>query len=220
MKIGILALQGDFAEHAAVLRGLGAAVTEVRLPGHLDGLDGLIIPGGESTTIGKLAVTCGLIDPLREFGMRKPVWGTCAGAIFLSKDAHRSQPLLSLMNITVARNAFGPQVASFETELYVAALSIVDPVFRPFRGVFIRAPLIESVSGEARVLATLPDRRIVAAQEGHWLATSFHPELTADTRFHRYFLAMAAAAAQRTWRRLNLRLTIDDLRLTRLKQAL
>ncbi len=197
MRIGILALQGDFAEHAKVLKALGAATREVRLPDHLDGLDGLIIPGGESTTIGKLAVDYGLMELLRQFGTSKPVWGTCAGAIFLSKDAHRSQPLLNLMNITVARNAFGPQIASFETDLYVAALSLVDPVFRPFRGVFIRAPLIESVSGEARALATLPDRRIVAAQEGRWLATSFHPELTADTRFHRYFLAMAAAAAKR-----------------------
>ncbi len=194
MKIGILALQGDFAEHAAMMRTLGAAVAEVRMPSHLDGIDGLIIPGGESTTIGKLAVSYGLMEPLREFGLRKPVWGTCAGAIFLSRDAHRSQPLLNLMHITVARNAFGPQIASFETGLYVAALSLIDPVFRPFPGIFIRAPLIETVSGEARILATLPDRRIVAAQEGHLLATSFHPELTPDTRFHRYFLAMAAAS--------------------------
>jgi len=196
MRIGILALQGAFAEHAAVLRTLGIMTSEVRLPDQLNGLDGLIIPGGESTTIGKLAVSYGLIDPLREFGLRKPVWGTCAGAIFLSRDSHRPQPLLNLMNIAVTRNAFGPQIESFETDLYVAALSLVDPDFRPFRGVFIRAPLIESVSGDARVLATLPDRRIVAAQEGHWLATSFHPELTADARFHRYFLAMVAASAK------------------------
>jgi len=197
MKIGILALQGDFAEHAAVLSSLGVESSRVRLPGHLDGLDGLIIPGGESTTIGKLVAHYGLMEPLREFGLRRPIWGTCAGAILLSRDAHRSQPLLNLMNITVGRNAFGPQVASFETNLYVAALSLVDRDFRPYRGVFIRAPLIESVRGEARVLATLPDRRIVAAQEGLWLATSFHPELTPDTRFHRYFVAMAAAGAAR-----------------------
>ncbi len=197
MRIGVLALQGDFAEHVAVLETLGVETREVRLPGHLDGLDGLIIPGGESTTIGKLAVSYGLMNPLREFGRNKPVWGTCAGAIFLSRDAHRNQPLLNLMNITVARNAFGPQIASFETKLYVAALSLVDPAFRSFPGVFIRAPLIESVRGDARVLATLSDGRIVAAQEWHWLATSFHPELTSDTRFHRYFLAMAAAAADR-----------------------
>ncbi len=194
MRIGILALQGDFAEHAAVLEALGVVSSEVRLPVDLDGLDGLIIPGGESTTIGKLAVSYGLLNPLREFGRTKPIWGTCAGAIFLSRDAHRDQPLLNLMNITVARNAFGSQVDSFETSLYVPALFLVDKDIRPFRGVFIRAPLIESVGGDARVLATLPGDRIVAAQEGHWLATSFHPELTSDRRFHRYFLAIVAAS--------------------------
>jgi len=198
MRIGILALQGDFAEHAAVLQALGAETSEVRLPGQLDTVDGLIIPGGESTAIGKLAVHYGLVDPLREFGRSRPIWGTCAGAILLSRDAHRKQPLLNLMNITVARNAFGPQIASFETNLYVAALSLIDPVLRPFRGVFIRAPLIDSVRGEARALAVLRDGRIVAAQERLWLATSFHPELTSDYRFHRYFLAMVAAAAHRS----------------------
>lgn len=206
-RIGILALQGDFAEHEAMLKALGVETSEVRLPGHLDGLDGLIIPGGESTTIGKLAVQYGLMGALGEFGRRKPIWGTCAGAILLSRDAHRAQPLLNLMDITVSRNAFGPQVASFETKLYVAELALVDPVFRPFRGVFIRAPLIETVRGAARALATLRDGRIVAAQEGHWLATSFHPELTSDNRFHRYFLAMVAAVADHETRR-----TISELR--------
>jgi len=197
LKIGVLALQGDFAEHLVMLKALGVETSEVRLPAHLKGLDGLIIPGGESTTIGKLAVHYGLLYPMREFGRSKAIWGTCAGAILLSRDAHRAQPLLNLMDITVARNAFGPQIASFETRLYVADLSLVDPVFRPFRGVFIRAPLIETVRGETRALATLPDGRIVAAREGHWLATSFHPELTSDNRFHRYFLAMAAATQSR-----------------------
>jgi len=197
MKIGILALQGGFAEHASMLKALGADTSEVRLPGHLAGLDGLIIPGGESTVIGKLAVSCGLMNPLRQFGINKPIWGTCAGAILLSRDAHRDQPLLNLMNITMARNAFGPQIASFETGIYVAALSLVDCTSRPYPGVFIRAPLIESVGGNARALGTLPDGRIVAAQEGLWLATSFHPELTSDNRFHRYFLAMVEAAAAR-----------------------
>ncbi len=196
MRIGILALQGGFAEHISMMKALGAETVEVRLPGHLDRLDGLIIPGGESTAIGKLAVSYGLINPLRTFGASKPIWGTCAGAILLSRDAHRAQPLLNLMNITIARNAFGPQIDSFETNLYVAALSLVDPVMRPFPGVFIRAPLIESVGGDARVLAALRDGRIVAAQEGYWLATAFHPELTSDNRFHRYFLAMTAAAAR------------------------
>jgi 5'-phosphate synthase pdxT subunit len=191
VKIGVLALQGSFAEHTARLRALGAQVAEVRLPEHLAGLDGLIIPGGESTTIGKLAVHYGLIEPLRDFGREKAVWGTCAGAIFLSRDAQRDQPLLHLMDIRVARNAFGSQVASFETPLDVPALEQVDPVARPYPAVFIRAPLIEEVSGEARVVACLGDGRIVAARQGRWLATAFHPELTNDDRFHRYFLAMA-----------------------------
>jgi pyridoxal 5'-phosphate synthase pdxT subunit len=194
MRIGILALQGDFIEHIAILKGLGGKpgveTVEVRLPGHLAGLDGLIIPGGESTTIGKLAVHYNLLEPLRRFGQFHPVWGTCAGAIFLSKDAHRQQPLLNLMDITVARNAFGPQIASFETDLDVPALANGDGTAKPFHAIFIRAPLIDSVQGNARVLATLSDGRIVAAQEGHWLATSFHPELTADARFHKYFLSM------------------------------
>ncbi|HEY4717796.1 MAG TPA: pyridoxal 5'-phosphate synthase glutaminase subunit PdxT [Anaerolineales bacterium] len=190
MKIGVLALQGDFAEHLAVLSRLGVQASAVRLPADLEGLDGLIIPGGESTTIGKLAVDFGLIEPLRAFGKAKPIWGTCAGAIFLSKDARRAQPLLSLMDITVERNAFGRQVESFEAELDVPALKEVDATNQPVHAVFIRAPLIEKVSGAAQGLASLPDGRIVAAQEGHLLATAFHPELTGDDRFHRYFLKL------------------------------
>lgn len=188
MKIGVLALQGDFAEHSNVLRRLGVEVVEVRLAADLQDLDGLIIPGGESTTIGKLAVDYGLMAPLKEFGSRQPVWGTCAGAIFLSKDARRNQPLLELMDITVERNAFGRQIASFEIDLIIPALESIDPEMRPFHAVFIRAPLIESVSGSARELASLDDGRIVAAQQGHLLATAFHPELTDDDRFHRFFL--------------------------------
>jgi 5'-phosphate synthase pdxT subunit len=191
MKIGVLALQGAFAEHAAALTRLGAQVREVRLPEDLEGLDGLIIPGGESTTIGKLAVAYELMEPLRSFGKEKPVWGTCAGAIFLSKDARREQPLLGLMDITVERNAFGRQVESFEVDLDVPALKTIDASDKPVHTVFIRAPLIEKVSGKAEALATLPDGRIVAAQEGNLLATSFHPELTDDDRFHRYFLSLA-----------------------------
>src|SRR5512133_912526 len=124
MKIGVLALQGDFAEHISMLKRLGVETAEVRLPEQLKGLDGLIIPGGESTTIGKLAVAYDLIEPLREFGQERAIWGTCAGAIFLSKDAHRDQPLLGLMDIQVERNHFGRQVASFETELSVPELSL------------------------------------------------------------------------------------------------
>ena len=191
MKIGVLALQGDFAEHLLLLRRLGVQASEVRLPEQLPELDGLILPGGESTTFGKLAVHYGLMEPLRQFAARKAVWGTCAGAIFLSKDANRPQPLLQLMDITVERNAFGRQVASFETDLQVPALRQVDASNRPYHAVFIRAPLIEAVQGDAQVLASLPDGRIVAAQQGHWLATSFHPELTDDDRFHRYFLWLA-----------------------------
>ena len=163
---------------------------EVRLPGHLEGLDGLIIPGGESTTIGKLAAAYQLMEPLVEFGEQKAIWGTCAGAIFLSKDVHRQQPLLGLMDITVGRNAFGRQVASFEADLDVPALREIEPCDAPYHAVFIRAPLIESVRQPAQVLAQLPDGRIVAARQGRLLATSFHPELTQDDRFHRYFVAL------------------------------
>jgi 5'-phosphate synthase pdxT subunit len=168
-------------------------VSQVRLPEHLAGLDGLIIPGGESTTIGKLATAYDLIDPLVQFAQRRAVWGTCAGAIFLSKDIHRSQPLLRIMDITVERNAFGRQVDSFEVDLDVPVLRKVSEDPQPYHAVFIRAPLIAAVEGGAEVLATLSDGRIVAAQQGRWLATSFHPELTEDDRFHRYFLALAAS---------------------------
>ena len=192
MKIGVLALQGDFAEHVIMLKRLGAQAAEVRLPSHLDGLDGLIIPGGESTTIGKLATDFGLMEPLRAFGTSHAVWGTCAGAIFLSKDVSRHQPLLSLMDIKVARNAFGRQVDSFEADLDIRELKQATGTTHPYHAVFIRAPIIESVSGNAKILSSLPDGRIVAAQEGHLLATSFHPELTQDTRFHEYFLSLAS----------------------------
>jgi len=194
LRIGVLALQGDFAEHIGVLRRLGVEAVEVRLAEQLDGLDGLIMPGGESTTFGKLAQDFGLIEPLRQFGRQKPLWGTCAGAIFLSKDAHRPQPLLGLMDITVERNAFGRQVASFEVDLEVPALKAVSDEDLPFHAIFIRAPLIDSVGEGVQVLARLEDGRIVAAQQGHWLATPFHPELTGDPRFHQYFLRLASAS--------------------------
>ena len=190
MKIGVLALQGDFAEHIAMLKRIGVMTAEIRLPEQLGDIDGLIIPGGESTTIGKLASDYLLIEPLRKFGLEKAVWGTCAGAIFLSKDVKRQQPLLGLMDIQIERNAFGRQVNSFETDLDVPVLRSVSADERPYRAVFIRAPLIEEVEGEAEVLASLPDGRIVAAQQGRLLATSFHPELTRDDRFHRFFTAL------------------------------
>lgn len=191
MRIGVLALQGDFIEHQVILERLGADAPQVRLAEQLASLDGLIIPGGESTTIGKLAQDFGMIEALRAFGKEHAIWGTCAGAIFLSKDTHRDQPLLQLMDITIERNAFGRQVNSFEIDLEMPFLRQVDPDDRPYHAVFIRAPLIESVSGEAGSLSALPDGRIVAAQQGKLLATSFHPELTDDDRFHRYFMEMA-----------------------------
>lgn len=191
MKIGVLALQGDFAEHQAMLQSLGVEVVQVRLPQHLAELNGLIIPGGESTTIGKLADAYGLTQPIKLFGREHAIWGTCAGAIYLSKSIGRAQPLLQLMDITVERNAFGRQVDSFEADLNVPCLLQVDPVNKPFHTVFIRAPLIESVGKNVDVLAQLDDGRIVAAQQGHLLATSFHPELTGDDRFHRYFMELA-----------------------------
>src|SRR5512143_3254666 len=191
MKIGVLALQGDFAEHIAMLKRLKVEASEVRLPEHLNGLDALIIPGGESTTIGKLSEDYGLTEPLRQFGERHAIWGTCAGAIFLSKDVRRTQPLLGLMDITVARNAFGRQVDSFEADLDVPELRQATGRNGPYHAVFIRAPIIESVGEDAQVLASVGEGRIVAARQGHLLATSFHPELTGDTRFHEYFLSLA-----------------------------
>jgi 5'-phosphate synthase pdxT subunit len=191
MKVGVLALQGDFAEHQTVLERLGVEHCPVRLPTQLEGLASLIIPGGESTTIGKLAREYGLIEALQSFGRSRPIWGTCAGAIFLSCDAQRDQPLLGLMDISVERNAFGRQVDSFEADLVIPALK--DPE-RPFPGVFIRAPIIARTGPQVEVLASVPapsgdgNKRIVAAREGRWLATSFHPELSRDTRFHEYFL--------------------------------
>ena len=185
-------MQGDFSEHISMLKRLGVEAVEVRLPKHLDGLDGLIIPGGESTTIGKLSVAYDLIEPLKQFGQSHAIWGTCAGAIFLSKDANSEQPLLGLMNIKVQRNAFGRQVDSFETDLEIDELMQVTGTEQAYHAVFIRAPLIESVHGNAKILSALEDGRIVAAQEGHLLATSFHPELTLDTRFHEYFISLAS----------------------------
>ena len=197
MRIGVLALQGDFAEHVAALRRLGVEVAEVRRPEQLEGLAGLIIPGGESTTIGKLLADYGLLEPLRQrIGAGWPVWGTCAGAILLADDLGTSaqrlgateQPRLGGMDITVRRNAFGRQVQSFEADLIVPELGEA-----PFRAVFIRAPCIERVGPSARTLARLDDGRAVAARQGHLLATCFHPELTDDLRFHQYFLEMASS---------------------------
>lgn len=190
MNIGVLALQGAFIEHQKILEGLGAKVLQVRLPSDLENLHGLIIPGGESTTIGKLAEDFGLMEPLQKFARSHAVWGTCAGSIFLSKDASREQPLLGLMDIKVERNAFGRQVDSFEIDLDIPCLKKVSSDSSPFHAIFIRAPLIEEVGDGVEILAKLSNERIVAAQQSQWLATSFHPELTGDDRFHRYFMEM------------------------------
>jgi pyridoxal 5'-phosphate synthase pdxT subunit len=191
MKIGVLALQGAFLEHELILRRLGVEASEVRLPKDLEGLDGLILPGGESTTIGKLAVTYGLIEPIRDMAARgKALWGTCAGMILLSKDVQRDQPLLGLMDIVVRRNAFGRQVDSFQIDLGMANLLPGEDT-KPFPAVFIRAPVIETVGPNVEVLIRLENGRIVAARQEKLLVTSFHPELSSDDRFHRYFLRLA-----------------------------
>jgi len=192
LRIGVLALQGDFLEHQKILSKLDVEAPEVRLADELEGLNGLIIPGGESTTIGKLAVDFGLMEPLRNFARSHPVWGTCAGSIFLSKDVRRDQPLLGVMDIQVARNAFGRQVDSFETDITFPVLAELSSDNPPFHAVFIRAPLIEKVGNDAFAIGRLPEGAIIAARQGHLLATSFHPELTDDDRFHRYFLEMAS----------------------------
>ncbi len=191
MKIGVLAVQGDFAEHVQMLRRLGVETVEVRLPEQLEGVSGLIIPGGESTTIGKLVEAYQLLEPLRAFGRQRAIWGTCAGAIFLARDIHRPQPVLGLMDITIERNAFGRQVDSFAIDLNVPALARPGQDNPPFRAIFIRAPLIETTGEGVEQLACLEDGRIVAARQGRLLATSFHPELTGDGRFHRYFIELA-----------------------------
>ena len=187
--IGVLALQGDFREHREMLAGMGVVSCEVRTPRELDGVRGLIIPGGESTTIVKLLGTSGLLNVLQQkAGEGFPVWGTCAGMILLAKRLDETGiPALQAMDITVCRNAFGRQVDSFEADLDVAGLE-----GGPFHAVFIRAPVIEAVGPEVEVLASLSDGRPVAARQGHLLATAFHPELTRDSRLHRLFVERIA----------------------------
>lgn len=186
MKIGVLALQGAFREHIAILHRLGVDAVEVRLPEDLCDLDGLILPGGESTTIGKLAAAYGLIDSLRRFAQDRPVWGTCAGMILMARKIDLDLPCLGFMNIVVQRNAFGRQVDSFVEELRICVWK--DSGRHPFPGVFIRAPKLVEVGEGVQVIARLNDGTAVAALEGKWLATAFHPELTNDMRFHIYFI--------------------------------
>ena len=185
MKIGVLASQGAFAEHISALQRLGVEAVPVRLPRELKGLAGLIIPGGESTSISRLMLDYDLSREIREQARNGlPVFGTCAGMILLAKKASDSDiESLGLMDITITRNAFGRQRDSFETELLIPKLGE-----KPFPGVFIRAPLIKQVNGQAEILARLADDTAVAARQGKLLASAFHPELTDDLRFHQYFL--------------------------------
>jgi 5'-phosphate synthase pdxT subunit len=185
MKIGVLAAQGAFAEHIAALNKLGIEAVPVRLPGELKGTAGLIIPGGESSTISRLMADYDLVKEITGLvGSGLPVFGTCAGLVIMARQiSGNSTRLLGLMDITVKRNAFGRQVDSFETELKIPALGE-----KAFPGVFIRAPKIEYYADNVEVLARLADGTIVAARQGKLIATAFHPELTEDLRFHRYFL--------------------------------
>ena len=195
VRIGVLSLQGDFLEHELSLRRLGADPVEVRLPRDLDTVDALIIPGGESTTMAHLLDLHELREPLQRRAREgMPVWGTCAGMILLAQALTDERPLpLGLMDIIVDRNAYGRQLQSFESELMVPALGD-----EPIPAVFIRAPALVSMGQDVETLAALPDGSAVAVQQGNVLATSFHPELTTDVRFHRYFLEMAALALERT----------------------
>ncbi|GAA1774046.1 pyridoxal 5'-phosphate synthase glutaminase subunit PdxT [Agromyces lapidis] len=191
-RVGVLALQGDFREHALVLASLGAEVSLVRRPEELEAVDGLVIPGGESSVIDKLSRTFGLAEPLRAaIAGGLPVYGTCAGLIMLADrvlDGIAGQETLGGLDVVVRRNAFGSQNQSFETELEVPALGAT-----PVRAVFIRGPVVESVGAAATPLARLDDGRVVAVEQGNLLGTSFHPEITGEHRFHEYFLSKVRA---------------------------
>ena len=186
-RVGVLALQGDFREHLAVLSSLGANAVPIRRPEELSSIDGLVIPGGESSVIDKLSRMFGIAEPLKAaIAGGLPVYGTCAGLIMLADtvlDAITGQQSFGGFDIAVRRNAFGSQVDSFETDVDVAVLG--DP---PMHAVFIRAPVVESVGDGVTVLGALDDGRMVAVEQGNLLGTSFHPEMTGDTRFHKYFL--------------------------------
>ncbi|HEY0756437.1 MAG TPA: pyridoxal 5'-phosphate synthase glutaminase subunit PdxT [Ktedonobacteraceae bacterium] len=199
LRIGVLGLQGDFAAHLTALNtaakrlDLDVEGVIVKLPHHLSDLDGIILPGGESTTIGKLMVLYGLQEPLRQMiSQGVPVWGTCAGLILLARETDNAlagQPLLASMDIRVCRNAFGSQRESFETDLTVPELGEA-----PFHAFFIRGPSVEEVGPAVKVLATLGDGTIVAVRQGSLLGTAFHPEVTGDVRFHDYFLRLVQSA--------------------------
>jgi len=193
-KVGVLALQGDFREHLMVLRELGADAVPVRRPTELDDVAGLVIPGGESSVMDKLSRTFGIAEPLKaRIAAGMPVYGTCAGLIMLAdtvRDAIEGQQTLGGLDVVVRRNAFGNQNDSFETDLDIPELGE-----KPVHAVFIRAPAVEEVGPAAHALATLPDGRVVAVEQGALLGTAFHPEMTDDYRFHARFLEHVAAAA-------------------------
>ncbi|MFL5682127.1 MAG: pyridoxal 5'-phosphate synthase glutaminase subunit PdxT [Chloroflexota bacterium] len=193
VKIGVLAVQGAFAEHINILRQIGVNAVAVRLPSDLDGLSGLILPGGESTTMRKLIDEWGLRQPILELARKgAPLFGTCAGMILLSNDiTDGDEPVFPLLDVSVKRNAFGRQLDSFESELDVPVLGD-----RRVHAVFIRAPVVERVGPDVDVIAQLDDGRVVAVKQGQILATAFHPELSGETRFHRLVATMAAAFAE------------------------
>ena len=186
-KVGVLAIQGDFAEHCKIFRDLGVQAPEIRLPDQLDAVDGLVIPGGESTTITKLMDIYGLVDPIKQFVQSgKPLWGTCAGMIVSSRQVVGDVLVpMDLIDLDVRRNAFGSQIDSFEADLPIPAIG--DP---PFHAVFIRAPWIERMGPDVELISRLQDGTPVAARQDNVLVTSFHPELTDDTRIHNMFLRM------------------------------
>ena len=188
MRIGVLALQGDFREHLDTLAVIGVEGVPVRLPADLDGVSGLILPGGESTTMRRLIDRWGLAQPILDLaGRGAPLFGTCAGMIVLARDIAGEPPILPLLDVTVQRNAFGRQLDSFEADLSVPVLGD-----QPVHGVFIRAPVVERTGPDVDVLGRLDDGRIVAVRERNVIATAFHPELAGETRFHRLLATMAS----------------------------
>ncbi|MFP4431294.1 MAG: pyridoxal 5'-phosphate synthase glutaminase subunit PdxT [Spirochaetaceae bacterium] len=198
-RVGVLSYQGDFQRHSDVLTNLGLTVVPVRAPEHLEGLSGLVIPGGESTTIGMLMERFGLLDATRQAGRKgMPLFGTCAGAILLAEEIEKSdQPRLGLMDIRVTRNAYGRQIESFEAELDLLVDDSRDPAaHRPLTGVFIRAPIITHMGAGVETLAEFEGTPVLVSQ-GTYLAATFHPELTGDDRVHRLFARRVIEFADR-----------------------
>jgi 5'-phosphate synthase pdxT subunit len=198
LEVGVLAIQGDFAEHIATLERLGVEAREIRLPHQLETIEGLIIPGGESTTLSRLMTLYDLRDPIAAMAAQgKALWGTCAGMIMMAQEITEEDPVpLGIMDIGVHRNAYGRQVDSFELDLPITGFAGPDSSQVPFHCVFIRAPMINRLGDGVNVLASLPDGEPVAVQQGKVMATSFHPELTNDTRFHAHFLDLVPVAAE------------------------